>query len=66
MANIINNNFHNLKLKVNYDEYWDFFINKDSFPSYSREGLSTECLISYIDVNNKDCIVDNKLYREAN
>jgi hypothetical protein len=65
MANIINNNFHNLKLKVNYDEYWDFFINKDSFPSYSREGLSTECLISYIDVNNKDCIVDNKLYGNA-
>ena len=26
MANIINNNFHFLKLKINNDEYWDFFV----------------------------------------
>ena len=30
MANLNVNNFNNLKLKINKDEYWDFFVNKDS------------------------------------
>jgi hypothetical protein len=62
MANIINNNFHNLKLKVNSDEYWDFFINKDSFSSYffSSDSMYDKCLISYIDASLDECIVDNE------
>lgn len=60
MSNIINNNFHNLRLKVNYDEYWDFFLNKDRMYSgdYSFDGreLYDKCLISYIDTENPACI----------
>ena len=31
MANINVNNYNNLKLLINKDEYWDFFVNKDSY-----------------------------------
>lgn len=58
MANILNNNRHNLKIKMNYDEYWDFFLNKDSFSTYkiNDKTLYDKCLISYIDATNKECI----------
>jgi hypothetical protein len=63
MSNINNNNFHNLKLRIINDEYWDFFLNKDDiFGNSETSGLTTQCLISYIDINNNDCHVNNKLY----
>lgn len=64
MSNIINNNFHNLKIKINYDEYWDFFLNKDNFDYYSFDSSSMydKCLISYIDSELDECVVDNLLY----
>lgn len=64
MANIINNNFHNLKLIVNNDEYWDFFLNKDSFgySLFSDNDMYDKCLISYIDAELKECIDGNWLY----
>lgn len=60
MANIINNNFHSFKLKVNYDEYWDFFINHDYFSPYdfNNNEMHKECLASYIDISNPKCIDD--------
>lgn len=63
MANIINNNFHNLKLKINNDEYWDFFVNKDYFPSYYSDSsvMYDKCLISYIDTEIDECVIDNLL-----
>lgn len=63
MANIINNNFHNLKLKINNDEYWDFFVNKDYFPSYYSDSsvMYDKCLISYIDAEIDECVIDNLL-----
>ena len=63
MANIINNNFHNLKLKINNDEYWDFFVNKDYFPSYYSDSgtMYDKCLISYIDAEVDECVIDNLL-----
>lgn len=63
MSNIINNNFHNLKLKINNDEYWDFFVNKDYFNSYylNRDAMYDKCLISYIDAEIDDCVIDNLL-----
>ena len=63
MSNIINNNFHNLKLKINNDEYWDFFVNKDYFPSYYSDSskMYDKCLISYIDAEIDECVIDNLL-----
>ena len=63
MANIINNNFHFLKLKINNDEYWDFFVNKEYFPSYYSDSsvMYDKCLISYIDAEIDECVIDNLL-----
>ncbi len=58
MSNINNNNFNGLKLKLNYDEYWDFFLNKDSYEPYyfNDSKIYDDCLISLIDVSLKDCV----------
>jgi len=56
MANLKVNNYHNLKLRLNNDEYWDFYVNKDSYSSFKiADGLYDECLISYIDLSDEDC-----------
>ena len=63
MANLKVNNYHNLKLRFNKDEYWDFFVNKDSCsPFRIPNGLYEECLISYIDLSNEECLDDNWIY----
>ena len=36
MANLKVNNYHRLKLRINKDEYWDFFVNKDSYGHYKN------------------------------
>ena len=58
MANLKVNNYHNLKLRINKDEYWDFFVNKDSYGYYGSNPneLYDKCLISYIDLCDSDCI----------
>ena len=58
MANLKDNNYHNLKIRVNKDEYWDFFINKDSFGRYSwnSNSMYDNCLISYIDTTLPECV----------
>lgn len=65
MANIYNHNFHNLKLQVNKDEYWDIFLNKDSdmSGSFNKDGkeLIDDCLISYIDARIPFCTQNDKL-----
>lgn len=66
MANIINHNFHDLKLLLKSDEYWDFFINHDRMPSLNdlkdNTKIYDKCLISYIDISNKDCVYQNWIY----
>ena len=55
MANLKVNNYDNLKLRINYDEYWDFYVNKDSYGSFKlKDGLYDDCLISYIDLCDND------------
>ena len=44
MANLKVNNYHNLKLRINKDEYWAFFVNKDSYGQLMLDGLYDECL----------------------
>lgn len=53
MANLKVNNYHRLKLRVNKDEYWDFFVNKDSYGHYWED--ADKCLISHIDMSDTDC-----------
>lgn len=56
MNNLKENNRHNLKLMLNYDEYWDFFLDLDGYAPYSfGDGMYDDCLISYIDVCNPKC-----------
>ena len=56
MANLKVNNFHNLKLRINEDEYWDFYVNKDTYGSFKlSDGLYDECLVSYIDLCDDEC-----------
>ncbi len=69
MANLKENNYHNLKLRVNKDEYWDFFINKDSYGSFnfSSKNMYDNCLISYIDASLPECYSgDTWLFSSSN
>lgn len=53
MANLKVNNYHNLKLRINKDEYWDFFVNKDTY-GYFKDN-SDSCIISYVNLADADC-----------
>lgn len=55
MANLKVNNYDNLYLRLNGDEYWDFYVNKDSYGSLKLNGLYDDCLISYIDLCDTEC-----------
>lgn len=61
MANLKENNYHNLKIIVNRDDYWDFFINKDAYGRYSYmvNSMYDKCLISYIDTELDECVSGN-------
>lgn len=61
MANLKDNNYHNLKIRVNKDEYWDFFVNKDAYGSFysSPNSMYDKCLISYIDASLPECYSGN-------
>lgn len=62
MANLNVNNYNNIKLNVNKDEYWDFFINKDSFCNYSKNdyiSIADACKISSVDLSKDECFKDN-------
>ena len=67
MANLKVNNYNNLYLRINGDEYWDFFVNKDSYGSFKiNDGLYDKCLISYIDLSDEECFdSDNWIYGKS-
>lgn len=68
MANLKVNNHHIFKLRVNKDEYWDFFVNKDAY-GYGGSRTDTfydKCLISYIDLSNVDCDETEWVYSNPN
>ena len=67
MANLKVNNYNNLYLRINGDEYWDFFVNKDTYGSFKiNDGLYDECLISYIDLSDEECFdSDNWIYGKS-
>ena len=58
MANLKVNNYHTPKLRINKDEYWDFYVNRDSYGKYEFKigDLYDKCLISYIDICEEECV----------
>lgn len=49
-------------LLLRKDRYYDFVLSHDNTPSIDIDGKLTEkCLITYIDTNNPNCIIDNSL-----
>lgn len=60
MGNILHNNRDLFHFRLNKDEYWDFCLSNDNGLSNSS-GLTTECLIAYIDITNEACIGENEL-----
>lgn len=68
-GNILDNNRHNLKIIINYDEYWDFIIDKNRMNGYSMsksEGLWDKCLLSYIDFTKQEECVDGEWIQSTN
>lgn len=62
MANLKVNNYHNPRLLLNEDEYWDFYVYNGSYKrygSYNGKSLYDKCLISYIDLSDENCIGDD-------
>ena len=59
MSNLQQNNFHDFRVLVNKDEYWDLFLCKDNqFLYRSYNGIYDGCLISSIDFGDESCIGD--------
>ena len=61
MANLKVNNYHHLRLSINYEDYWDFYVNNDNLGTYDFGGksLHDDCLISYIDMCDETCLGEN-------
>ena len=63
MSNLIVNNRNDLKFNLCLDNYWDFFLHKGSdicsyMDNLSSNTLYDECLISYIDLTDNECLFD--------
>lgn len=56
MGNILHNNRDLFHLRINRDEYWDFCLSNDNGLSNISTGLTTDCLVAYIDTTNPDCV----------
>lgn len=66
MSNLNNNNFHNLRLRFNYDEYWDLFLDKDNYSHYVHDIYPYDiCLSSYIDISENECVDGRWLYSKC-
>ena len=68
MSNILKNSNIPVDLKLSYDEYWDFCLDTDIWSSIDNvnKGLQTRCLVSYIDINNPNCVWFDRLYSISN
>lgn len=60
MGNILHNNRDLFHFRLNKDEYWDFCLSNDN-SLVNSSGLTTECLIAYVDITNEECIGENGL-----
>lgn len=60
MSNLNINNSQILSIRLNNDEYWDFYLNKHDVQAYdiAPSSLTTSCLGAYIDVGLYDCVFE--------
>lgn len=67
MSNILKNYNIPIDLRLSYDEYWDFCLNTDIWSNGANtvKGLQTRCLISYININDPDCVWFDNLYSDS-
>lgn len=56
MSNILNHNRLPFKCKLSYKDYWDFHLHLGREYGTVLPGLQTECLATFIDVTNSDCV----------
>lgn len=56
MSNILNHNRALINFILSGEDYWDFHLSEEMGYGGTLEGLATECLSSYIDFNDPDCI----------
>lgn len=62
MTNIFNHNRLPFNFMLDRSEYWDFYLYQGSFEGVlSNSGISDNCLISYIDVSDPNCVWFEKL-----
>lgn len=68
MANITNNNFNDIEFMVSKSDYFDFVISKENDPSIIYDGSEfyDDNLISFIDIDDTNCVVGDKLYSSNN
>ena len=61
MGNILNHNRFPFTFRLNTADCWDFHLSLTGYGS-APGGLSERCLISYIDLADKDCVMMDGLY----
>lgn len=50
----------NPQILLKTDEIWDFVLSQDTTPSIEEDNiLSDDCLISFIDTNKEECLIEN-------
>lgn len=63
MGNIYNHNRTPFTFRINRNDCWDFHLSLSPFGVYnSGDGISDECLISWIDMNSCECVWDDEVY----
>lgn len=62
MGNILNHNRSPFTFRLDKSEYWDFHLSQPSYGRYNGTGLRDECLVSYIDTTDPECIWFDRMY----
>lgn len=56
MSNILNHNRNLIDFKLTNEDYWDFHLSQEMGYGGTVDGLTTECLSTYIDFNDPNCV----------
>lgn len=56
MGNILRHGSQPFEFRIDRSDCWDFHLSLEPYGSDFREGLTEDCLYSYIDTNDPDCV----------
>ncbi len=62
MSNILNHNRNLIDFDLTNEDYWDFQLSEEMGYGGCLEGLTTECLSAYIDINDPNCVSWNDIF----